>query len=147
MEELKLILQMMQGLGETAKDAFVWYLVLDRALPPVMTFLTWATVIGSLGAAGYYLIRFMISQADKREIAETEAVLRRESHQKEMAVIEAQAKIGYDAFRRVMLELSQDPSLIPMTFGEEHVQVTIAAIRSLKDRVSKADNHRDESNG
>lgn len=133
MEELKLILQMLQGLGETAKEAFVWYLVLDRALPPVMSFLTWAAIIGSLGAAGYFLIRFLIGQADKREMAEIEKNMRREMHQKEMAMIDAQAKIGYDAFRRVMIELSRDPGAIPMMFGEEHVQAVIATIRALRD--------------
>lgn len=50
MEELKLIMQTLAGLGETAKEGFIWWLVIDKLVP---TFLLAAFGGGVVGVAGY----------------------------------------------------------------------------------------------
>lgn len=36
MEELKLVVEALTGLGAQAKEAFIWWLVFDKLIPPVM---------------------------------------------------------------------------------------------------------------
>lgn len=36
MEELKLVMQTLAGLGATAKEGFIWWLVIDSALPKLL---------------------------------------------------------------------------------------------------------------
>lgn len=36
MEELKLVMQTLAGLGATAKEGFIWWLIVDSALPKIL---------------------------------------------------------------------------------------------------------------
>lgn len=56
MEELKLIMHTLAGLGETAKEGFIWWMVIDRLVPV----LCWAAFGGSLLALAYYIVKKVI---------------------------------------------------------------------------------------
>jgi uncharacterized protein YfaQ (DUF2300 family) len=49
MEELKLIMQTLAGLGETAKEGFIWWLVISKLVPTVLLASFGGAVVG-LGA-------------------------------------------------------------------------------------------------
>lgn len=69
MEELKLIMQTLMGLGETAKEGFIWYLVITKLIPA----LEWGAGIGSLIWVGWYGLRRMFDHQDRRNLQEQEA--------------------------------------------------------------------------
>jgi hypothetical protein len=44
-EQLKLILDTLSKMGEAGQDAFIWYMILDKALPMVTWLITFAAII------------------------------------------------------------------------------------------------------
>jgi hypothetical protein len=48
MEELKLIMQTLMGLGETAKEGFIWWLVIDKLIPTLGVIVCVGGVVGVL---------------------------------------------------------------------------------------------------
>lgn len=69
MEELKLIMQTLAGLGETAKEGFIWWLVIDKLVPSVL----WGCFAGSLVALGAYIARHVFTSM-REEAEATKAI-------------------------------------------------------------------------
>lgn len=65
MEELKIVLQTLSQLADGAKEAFIWWLVIDRLVPVLMLSAFGGGVIG----AAWYLIRRAIDASNSKEEA------------------------------------------------------------------------------
>ena len=70
MEELKLIMQTLMGLGETAKEGFIWWLVITKLVPALL----WGCFGGSAIGLGVYIAKQISAayQADRNMIREKE---------------------------------------------------------------------------
>lgn len=93
MEELKLVIQMLQGLGETAKEGFIWWLLIDGALPKLL----WAAGVGGFIWLGAYIVRKMSADS----AAERAAQVEKEGAQNFVKVVRAmlgtdRTEYGYD---------------------------------------------------
>lgn len=79
MEELKLIMQTLMGLGETAKEGFIWWLVIDKLIPCLL----WGAFAGGLIALGFFIVRKIADSAQ----AEADAKKEQEGALKSIKVI------------------------------------------------------------
>lgn len=73
MEELKLIMQTLAGLGETAKEGFIWWMVISKLVPSLL----WAIFGGSIVALLAYIARRAIDywrEEDERALAKEDAI-------------------------------------------------------------------------
>lgn len=60
MEELKLVIEALTGLGAQAKEAFIWWMVFDKLLPSLVGLFA----IGSLSLVVHKAISVMSGQSD-----------------------------------------------------------------------------------
>lgn len=71
-EQLKLVIEAVQQLGAQGKEAFIWWVVLDKALPGVV----WLITLPCLMAVIYWLIRGIQSaNADELRLRQLRDVL------------------------------------------------------------------------
>ena len=66
-EQLKLILDALAKMGEAGQDAFIWYMILDKALPMV----TWLLTFCGLVWVAIYGIRSAVAASKRDFFAET----------------------------------------------------------------------------
>ena len=59
-EELKVIMNALSGMGAEAKEAFIWYLVLAKALPEVIHGFVFLVGIGVLFYIGLKIIKAVV---------------------------------------------------------------------------------------
>jgi hypothetical protein len=112
MEELKLIMQTLMGLGETAKEGFIWWLVIDKLIPTLGVI---GCVGGVVGVLAYVARRaFAYWFAESRAIATIREI-------------------------RSILEIYTYPSTRQNTkyLDESDLQNTTAAVRVLREQLLK----------
>lgn len=66
-EQLKMLLEAMQSLGAGGKDAFIWWLVMDKGLP----FLGWLMTLGAIVFVARFVIRHAANCARFDEVRES----------------------------------------------------------------------------
>lgn len=124
MEELKLIMQTLSGLGETAKEGFIWWLVVDKLIPSVL----WTTLWGAFIGLGFCWVKRVTNNAR----AEIEA---RFQKQKSVECIAA--------IRRV-LDLYTYPSIqrdsSPEHYSSDEFDQTLKAVVALQKNTGRQDN-------
>lgn len=73
MEELKLILQTLAGLGETAKEGVIWWLVIDKLIPTIL----WGCLGAALIGLAVYITRCVfITNREESEAVNTIKTIR-----------------------------------------------------------------------
>ena len=119
MEELKLIMQTLAGLGETAKEGFIWWLAIDKLVPTLL----WAAFGGSIvGVIAYTVSRISLSNEADRELA-------REQSESIAAIKVIRGILGVYAYPG----LKQDSR----HYAADDFKVTIEAVRPVKDVASR----------
>ncbi|MBU9261989.1 hypothetical protein KTD13_16660 [Burkholderia multivorans] len=66
-DELKLIIQALAGLADGAKEGFIWWLVIEGAMPKLLLALFGAGVLG----VGVYVAKLVYRHASSTESSET----------------------------------------------------------------------------
>jgi len=114
MEELKLIMQTLAGLGETAKEGFIWWLVIDKLVPSVVLL----TFIGSLVGLLAYIARraFGGAQSDRE--------LEREKNDAIMAIRTIRGILGVYAYPSQLMDCN--------VYDSNDMKTTIDAVRTVK---------------
>ncbi len=116
MEELKLIMQTLAGLGETAKEGFIWWLVIDKLVPTLLL----SAFGGSVVALGAYIARKVYENSR----ADADAAMAKEGCMKTIATI--RGILGVYTFPNSKKDSS------PSYYGEQEFKDTIDAVRAVK---------------
>lgn len=119
MEELKLIMQTLAGLGETAKEGFIWWMVIDRLVPV----LCWAAFGGSLVSLAYYIVKRVVGEFSK------EGELKREKEASIATIKVIRGILGVYTFPAAMRDGSW--------YAQSDLDETVNAVRAVKQAAEK----------
>lgn len=120
MEELKLIMQTLAGLGETAKEGFIWWLVIDKLVPTIL----WGAFGGGLIYLGVYIAR------KASESANNEALAKQNEQEARNAIAVIRGILG--VYTYAALKQDRDSSI----YTKEDFKTTIDAVRAVKGAAS-----------
>lgn len=121
MEELKLIMQTLTGLGETAKEGFIWWLVIDKLVPTILL----GIFGGGLISLGIFVAKKVSDAANNTALAEAEKDGARQT------ISTIRGILGIYTFPNS----KQDSS--PVYYGRQEFQETIDAVRARKEAAER----------